>query len=101
MYFFERLALALGLLRVDAGAAAHGLDRGLERLARQPVLLEQPAGVALVVGEREQEQLAGDELVAALGRFLVGEVEQVVEVARDADLAAGALDLGQARDRVA
>ena len=62
----ERLALAFGLLRIDAAAAAHRLDRGFERRAREPVLLEQPAGLALVVGEREQEELAGDELVAAL-----------------------------------
>ena len=66
-----------------------------------PCVLEQPAGVALVVGQREQEELAGDELVAALGRLLVGEVEQVAEIARNADLAALALDLGQALDRLA
>ena len=66
----------------------------------RPALLEQAAGVALVLREREQEQLARDELVAALDGFLVGQVEQVVEVARDRDLAAGALDLGQAVDRL-
>jgi hypothetical protein len=73
--FLERLALALGLGRADVRAAAHGLDRVLQRLLRQARVLEHPAGLALVVGEREQEQLAGDELVAALGGFLVGQVE--------------------------
>jgi hypothetical protein len=43
---------------------------------RQARVLEHAAGLALVVGEREQEQLAGDELVAALGGFLVGQVER-------------------------
>ena len=33
----ERLALAFGLLRIHAAAAAHRLDRGLERLARESV----------------------------------------------------------------
>ena len=98
--FLQRLALAFGFLRVDAGAAAHRVDRALERLAGEAVLLQQPAGVALVVGQRQQEQFRGDELVAALGRFLVGEVEQVAELARDGDLAALALDLGQALDRL-
>ena len=48
----------------------------------------------------KQEQLGGDELVAALLRFLVGEVEQVGELARDVDFAARALDLRQAVDRL-
>ena len=95
----ERLALALGLGRRDARAAAHRVDRALERLLREAGLLEHPAAFALVIGEREQEELARDELVAALGGELVGEIEQVVQVARHADLAAGALDLGHARDR--
>src|SRR5690606_1159889 len=83
----ERLALAFGVLAGDAGTAAHGLDRGLQRLARQAVLLEQAAGLALVLTQREQEHLAGDELVAALLRLAVGDVEQVVEIAPEADLA--------------
>ena len=64
------------------------------------MLLEQPAGLALVVGQRKQEQFAGDELVAALARYLVGQVEQIAELARNADLAALAFDLGQAVDRL-
>ena len=98
--FLERFALAFRLLRIDAAAAAHSFDRSFQRLLRQAVLLQQPAGVALVVGQRQQEQLAGDELVAALGRDLVGEIEQIAEIARNADLAALALDLGQARNRL-
>jgi hypothetical protein len=96
--FRKRLALPLRLLRIDVGAAANGVDRGVERLASQPLFLEQPARRSLVVGERQQEELAGDELVAALRRFLVSQVEQVVQVAGDRDLAAGALDLGQVAD---
>src|SRR5262249_17462988 len=72
-------------------------------LSRSPppaVLLEKATGLALVVREREQEQLGGDELVAALLCLLVGEVEERVQLARDLNLTAMALDLGQSRDRL-
>ena len=45
----ERLALAFGFLRIHTAAAANRLDRRLERLARESRVLQQPAGVALVV----------------------------------------------------
>jgi len=96
--FLERFALTFRLRGIDRGAAANGFDRGFERFPGQAVFLEQAAGVALVVGQRQQKQLAGDELVAALGGDLVGEVEQVRQLARGADLTALALDLGQAAD---
>ena len=67
-------------------------------LAVGAVLLEQASGLALVLGQRQQEQLGGDELVASLLGFLVGEIEQIGQLARDVDLAAVALDLGQALD---
>ncbi len=95
----ERLALAFGFLRIDPRPAADRFDRGFERLARQPLLFEQAARRALVVGQRQQEQLAGDELVAALRRFLVGQVQQVVEIAGNRDLAAGPLDFRKISDR--
>ena len=98
--FLERFALALCFLRIDACAAADRLDRGLQRFAREAVVLEQTTGVPFVVGQREQEQLAGDELIAAFPRFLVGEIQQIVEIARHADLAAGAFDLRQSLDRL-
>ena len=41
--FLQRLALAFGLGRIDLLAAAHRIDRRLERLARQAVLLHQRA----------------------------------------------------------
>jgi len=62
------------------------------------VLLHQAAEFALVSERGKQEELAGDVGIAALLRFLVGEVEEIVEVARDGDVAAVALDPGQARD---
>ena len=100
MYFFSASRWPSASCESTACAAAHGLDRRFQRLPRQPVLLEQAPGLALVVGQREQEHFGGDELVAALLRFLVGQVEQVVEVARNADLAALPFDLGQAVDRL-
>ena len=52
------------------------------------------------LGRREQEELGSDELVAALGGFLVGEVEEPVEVARDGEVALGSLHLGHALDQI-
>ena len=75
--FLQRLALAFGFLRADGLAAAHRVDRLFQRRARHAMLLEQASGFALVVAGRQQKHLAGDELVAALLRFLVGQVEQV------------------------
>ena len=73
----ERLALLLGVRVVDLLAAAHFVDRLLERaLARRRRLAAAWPSVALVVERGEHEQLAGDELVAALLRELVGEVQQ-------------------------
>jgi hypothetical protein len=42
------------------------------------LLLEEPARLALVVGEREQKKLRSDELIAPLLGFLVGEVEREI-----------------------
>ncbi len=92
----ERFALAFGVLRTDVLAAAHGLHRVFQRLAVEAGFLQQTPGLALVLGQRQQEHFGGDELVAGLLRFLVGDVEQVGQVAADADLAAVAFDLGQA-----
>jgi hypothetical protein len=50
--YFAALRAAFGLLRVDIGAAANRVDRRFERLARQSLLLQQPAGRPLVVGQR-------------------------------------------------
>src|SRR6185369_6837108 len=96
----ERLALSFGFLRIDGRAAAHRLDRRFERLFGQAVLLNEPSGLALVISKRKQEQLAGDELIAALGGDFVGQVEQVAKLARNADLAALPFDLRQAGDRL-
>jgi hypothetical protein len=72
----ERLAVAFGFGAVDLLAAAHRVDRGFERLARQAVLARDAADVLLAVGQRQQHQLAGDVLVAALEAFLLGGLQQ-------------------------
>jgi len=94
----ERLALALGFGVGDGLAAAHRLDCLVHRPLAAARLLQQAAGLALVVRHGKEEELRGDVLVAALLRFLVGQVEEVGEVAPDLDLAAVAFDLGQAVD---
>ena len=79
-----RLSSAFGIR--DLLAAAHLVDRLLDRAAHRAGLLEQPRQRAVLEGG-EHEQLAGDELVAALLRELVGDVEQPVQVVGDVDLA--------------
>src|SRR5262249_50090486 len=66
----ERLALTFGFLRVHARAAADRLDGDVERLAGEPVFLEESTRGALVVRQGKQKELARDELVAAPGGFL-------------------------------
>ena len=99
--FLERLALLLGVRVVDLLAAADLVDRAFDRALHDAGVLQQVRERTLVLERREQEQLAGDVLVAALLRDLVGEVEQAAQVVRDVDLAARALDLRQAVDGLA
>jgi hypothetical protein len=95
----QRLAPPLGLGRIDAGAAPHGLDGRVDRPAGQAVLPRQAAGLALVVGQREQKHLAGDIGISAPLRLLVGLVQQADQVAPDLDLAVVALHLRQTLQR--
>ena len=62
-------------------------------------LLEERADRRLRLGRREHEQLARDELVAALAGLLLGGLEQRAELSPRLDLLA-ALHLGETLDRV-
>jgi hypothetical protein len=55
--------VALGVCAVDALATAHGVDGRLQRLARRALTAREIADVGLAVGQRQREQLAGDEMV--------------------------------------
>ena len=97
--FLQRLALALGILRFDGLAAAHGVDSRLQRLVGEPSLDQQPAGLAaltaIALGQRQQEHLDGHVLVAALFGVLLGLVEQFEQLAADLRLAGLTADLRQ------
>ncbi len=80
-------------------AAADLLDRLLDRGLREARFLQQPRQQRLVLEAGQYEQLAGDELVAALLRELVGDVQQPREVVGDVDIARGALHLRQPVER--
>ena len=83
-------------------AAAHRLDRLLERLARQRrARLREPPGVALVVGEREQEHLA--DAMNWSPRFCASLSVRLSRLFRSREMLISpprALDLGQAVDRL-
>ena len=83
------------------GAAAHRFDR-LPRApcASSPCSLRRRPVSPLSSASASRNSSLAMNWSPRLVRFLVGQVEQVVEVARDADLAAGPLDLGQALDRL-
>ena len=91
----QRLVLVLGVLVGHAVGAAHLLDRLGELRARG-------AGVDLrVVGQREQQVLGGDELVAHRARGLVGVLEHVHEVGAERGRRLGvAGDRGQRVERL-
>src|SRR5206468_1497670 len=66
--------------------------------AHHPRLLEQ-ARERTVLEPRQHEQLTGDELVTALLRQLVGDVEHAVQVVGDVNVPGCALDLRQALEQ--
>ena len=80
---FERLALTFSVGAVHALPAAHCFDGGFERLASYAVAARQVADVGLAVGQCEQEQFTGDELVIALDGFFFGGLQQLVEFRSD------------------
>ncbi len=96
--FFQRLALAFSFGIFYRRATAHRVDGGFQRGLAHAVLLQQTTGFALVVAGGQQEHFRGNELVAALLRRLVGQVEQIAQVAPDLHLAAVAVDFGQTLD---
>jgi hypothetical protein len=99
--FLQRLPRLLGVLVLHALAAAHLVDRRFQHLLRGTRGLERLACLAAVLERGQQEQLAGDEGVAALLRQLVGDVEQAHQVVADRQLAGLAGHLGQAFERLA
>ena len=66
-----------------------------ELLGLEAGLFQRIAERALVLQRRQHEHFAGDELIAALLRQLVGEIEQFQQVAGNLHVAAGSFDLGQ------
>src|SRR5205814_9551357 len=94
----ERLALRFVGLSLHALTPTYFLDALLESRLRDARLLEEAPDVALVARRGQQEELGGDVLVATLLGFLVGDVEQVRQIAAHQDLARLALHYRQARD---
>ena len=83
--FLQRLERPFRVLRRDALAAAHRLDRLQQLLARQAELAQDGVRRALVAGHGEQQGVGGNELVLqALGLFL-GPPHQPFAARRDID----------------
>ncbi len=90
----QRLAILLRARILHLGAAAHFLDGLFQIGARRAVGLEQPAQLAAIIAGRQHEQLAGNELIAALLRQLVGDIQELVQIVAEQHFAARSLDLG-------
>ncbi len=97
--FLEGAPLLLDVGIVDLAAAADLVDRALDRGLLHARVLEDPGERALVFEGGQDEELAGDVLVTALLRDLVGEVQQPPEVVRQVHLAARAFHLRQSVER--
>ena len=82
----ERFTLAFCVGAVDVLPAAHGINRRFQGFAGQTVLAGDFAHVSLAVGQRQQEQLAGNELVIALDGFLFGGLQQPCKFLANLDL---------------
>ncbi len=93
--FLQRLALFLGVFALHFFAAAQLFDRRFKMRLRRAGGLQCSAQFALVFQRREHEQFAGDELIAALLRQLVGEIEQPRQLVADVHIAFLPADLGQ------
>src|SRR5205809_1060412 len=96
----ESLALPLVTLGRNCFSTPDLLDGFLKQLPGNPGGLQDPSGLPLVRRGGQEEQLRGNVLVAALLRFLVGDVKELSEVTRQHYLARGAFHLGQARNGV-
>jgi hypothetical protein len=96
--FLQRLALLLRAGVVHLLPAAHLLDRLVDCRARGLDLFERLADRAAVLDRRQHEQLAGDELIAALLRQLVGDVQHPPQLVRNLHVPAVAFHLRQAID---
>src|SRR6202000_591024 len=70
----QRLAVLLGARILDLRAATHLFDGLLEAGSLRAVGFQQSAELAAILAGRENEQFAGNELVAALLRELIGDV---------------------------
>ena len=79
----QRLVLVLGVRVGDAGGSAHFLQSLQERIPLRAGFREQaPRFAAFLLGERDQEVLGRDVLVAELLRDLEGAVEDAGELPR-------------------
>ncbi len=91
----QRLTVLLGAGVLHLGAAPHFVDGGFQGRTRRTGRLQDAPQLTAVLAGREHEQLAGNELIAALLRQLVGDVEQLVQIVAQQHLARRAFDFRQ------
>ena len=77
----QRLVLVLGVLVGDAVRAAHLGDRLQQRVVRRAGVAQRVAGLGLRRGQRQQQVLGGDVLVAELAGLLLGRAQHLDDVA--------------------
>ena len=97
--FFEGFALAFAFSTVHGLATTHSVDGRFHGFAGQAILFGNFGGLRFAVGQCQQEQLAGDELVTALDGFFLGGLHQLGQILANADLVV-ALHLRQLLDGI-
>ncbi len=86
----ERLILALGRLIGHPLISTHVLQSRHELVLRHAGLLQQCAGIAILLEQRKQDVLCRNILVLELFRLLMGDAEDLLRLGPDARIAAGA-----------
>ena len=93
--FLQRLALAFGFGAVDRRATAHRIDAASSALRFTPCSRASRPASPLSSATASRNISLAMIRIAALLRFLVGGVQQTVQIAADLDLTIAALDLRQ------
>jgi len=93
----QGLVGAFRILRGDALAAPNALQGAEHGIAAQPVALQELGHASRALFQQRQEQVLGrDIIVTQLARHLLGAIQALLELSREAHMGSATVDLGPA-----